>query len=71
MKNAISSILMKDRKKNMNKLQDLAKLNNTEELSAFAIDNNLDMELIAKKFVHYKSKINIEKEVKQWSHMKN
>lgn len=65
MKNAISSILMKDRKKNMNKLQDLAKLNNTEELSAFAIDNNLDMELIAKKIVHYKTKINIEKEVKQ------
>ncbi len=65
MKNAISSILMKDRKKNMNKLQDLAKLNNTEELSAFAIDNNLDMELLAKKIVHYKSKINIEKEVKQ------
>lgn len=64
-KNAISSILMKDRKKNMNKLQDLAKLNNNEELSAFAIDNNLDMELIAKKIVHYKTKINIEKEVKQ------
>lgn len=64
-KNAISSILMKDRKKNMNKLQDLAKLNNNEELSAFAIDNNLDMELIAKEIVHYKTKINIEKEVKQ------
>lgn len=64
-KNAISSILMKDRKKNMNKLQDLAKLNNNEELSAFAIDNNLDMELIAKNIVHYKTKINIEKEVKQ------